>query len=185
MKPESRNDLEHFRADPWCASQLSAPNIVVATPDGRIAKPGDGDALFARTLNGPDTIAAYLTFYKEPHRKGTLIPQISSFLTLRPGLNGWPGVCHGGIVVTILDEVSGQLIEVNKRNGAIPYPMLMTAYLNTNFIKPVPVPSTILVRAKVTNLEGRKCYVETVVENQQGHVLASAEGLFVAVKGKL
>ncbi|PKS08077.1 hypothetical protein jhhlp_006689 [Lomentospora prolificans] len=185
MKPSVQRDLEHFRSNPWCSSYLESPNLVIETPAGRNEKPGHGDALFARTLNTPDTIAAYLTFHKEPQRRGSLVPQIYAFLTLRPGLNGWPGICHGGIVVTIIDEVTGQLIDVNQRNGAIPHPMLVTAYLNTEFIRPVAVPSTILVKARITNLEGRKCHVETTIESQQGRVLAVGKGLFVAMKEKL
>jgi acyl-coenzyme A thioesterase PaaI-like protein len=185
MKHSTPDNPEYFRSNPWCASYLDSPNIIIEVPACREEKPGRGDALFARTLNTPDTVASFITFYKKPHRKGSLIPQINAFLNLRPGLNGWVGVCHGGIVMTIVDEVAGQLIDVNQRNGAIPHPMLMTAYLNTEFLKPVAVPSTILVKATITNLDGRKCYVEVVIESQQGTILAESKGLFIAVKGRL
>lgn len=32
-------------------------------------------------------------------------------------LNGYPHLCHGGIVATIMDEVMGTLLAVNKSLG--------------------------------------------------------------------
>ncbi|KAK3953749.1 HotDog domain-containing protein [Pseudoneurospora amorphoporcata] len=181
-------EIDHFRSIPWVAKHLSQPHVIINQSDTRRPKPGHGDTLISQTLNSQDAISAYITIVQQPVEQG-LITEILSFLTLGPQLNGWPGVCHGGIVMTILDEVQGQLFAQNKRQKKMKDIPLMTAYLNTTFSKPVRTPCTIMVRARMTKVEGRKHWTEAAVllEDEQGKEveLARCDSLFVMLRSNL
>ncbi|KAK3936362.1 Verlamelin biosynthesis protein B [Diplogelasinospora grovesii] len=195
---EESQDIAHFRSMPWCARHLSTtkPNerIVVEQALSRRPKKRLEDALFSYTLHTDDTIAAFATFYTlpDPDDGRELVRELKAFLTLGPMVNGWPGICHGGIVMTIMDEVMGLLPPINKRRGLIPTLPFMTAYLNTQFIRPVKTAetrtaakATILATARLDRIEGRKYFTNCTIEDESGTVLAKAEALFVLLKEKL
>ncbi|KAK5660051.1 hypothetical protein OQA88_13520 [Cercophora sp. LCS_1] len=181
-------DVAHFRAIPWCAAHLekaASPTLVFKTPAIRFPRDDYKDVLMSSILNRPDAMANFAVFYDESKDPKEPVTEVSAFITLGHMLNGWEGVCHGGIVMTLLDEVSGQLGEINVAKGAIPNFPIMTAYLNTSFIAPVETGTTILVKAKETKREGRKWYIDATVESEDGTLLAKAEALFVQLKAKL
>lgn len=188
----STDDIEHFKSMPWCATHLTAPNLIVRRPWNRKPGPGMGDTLYAVTFNTPYTVPSILMFYPDPDvdvnpaadRK--VIPELKAFFTLGPMIAGFPGVCHGGVVMTIFDEVLSYLIKLNRGRGAIKGDSwMMTAYLNTTFLKPVQVPNTYLVTASIDKVEGRKAFGSLWLEGEDGVKLAKAEGLFVMVREKL
>jgi len=192
--PPHAKDLEHFRSIPWAEEHLSAPNTTVLSPGSRSPRPSDtGDSIFALTLNTPATIAAFLVFYEDPPAAAAeRVAELKGLLTLGPGLDGWPGVCHGGIVATILDEITGLIIPVNHtrdelagRPRGLPYQGYMTAYLNTKYLRPVPTGATVLATARIVKVDGRKLLVEGSIWDADSNLLASAEALFVGLKEKL
>ncbi|KAK1756804.1 HotDog domain-containing protein [Echria macrotheca] len=179
-------DVSHFQRIPWCAAHLSSQNLIIETPHTRLPKPDHEEALMAQTLNRPDAIAAFAVFYTPPPSPSDLLEEVGAFLTLGPMLNGWKGICHGGIVMTILDEVCGQLAAINRARGVVKDIPMMTAYLNVKFVAPVRTGTTVLVRAWMARREGsRKYFVEGVMEDEGKRVLARAEGLFIQLKEKL
>ncbi|EQB49692.1 major facilitator superfamily transporter [Colletotrichum gloeosporioides Cg-14] len=186
MKSENP-DAKHFLSIPWAAAHIDAPGTVRETASSRFPKQDTEDELFSTTLHTDKTIAAFLTLYKRPSAAygENMIREVKALLTLRHGVNGYPNVSHGGIVATILDEVIGLVFPVNKINGLIPDGAYMTAYLNTQYVRPVQTPQTILVVATVKKVEGRKYWIEGVIEDKDGQVLAKAESLYVKVKEKL
>jgi acyl-coenzyme A thioesterase PaaI-like protein len=208
--------ISYFRSIPWCAAHLSQPGLVIDQAESRRLKPlNAGDTLISRTLNSADAIPAYITFYSPPQSQTSsastqpantntsntstnLIREIKSFVALGPMVSGWPGVCHGGLVVTLLDEVMGQAFAINKQHGLLVDIPVMTGYLNTRFDKPVPVPvprgtteeeerevSVLMVTARLVRNDGRKYWMEGEVQTEDGAVLARAEALFIMLKAKL
>lgn len=177
-------DVEHFYSIPWCAALLREDAMVVERPTSRILKASREDALLASTLNTADAISAYVVFHKrqQPGTPDAEISRMHALLAIGEGLNGFPQVCHGGIVATMMDEVMGSLIQL--RAGGVSSP-LMTAYLNTTYLKPVTTPSTVLVTVEVTRQEGRKLFMTAVIQDQHRQSLAKAEALFVALKQRL
>lgn len=92
---------------------------------------------------------------------------------------GWPGVVHGGVIATIVDEVLG-------RCGIRQFPAKtgVTANLELNYLKPVISNSFYVIRA-VPVKEGyteRKGWVNGRVETTEGDVCVEAKGLFVVPK---
>lgn len=188
----SISDVEHFKSIPWCARHLAAPNLIVGRPLNRRLGSGQApaDGLFGATLNTPDTIPSIVLFYPDPDATPAepqpSIPEVKTLVTLGPLVSGFGGVCHGGIVMTLLDEALSLLVQVNWKRGAIKgNTQLMTAYLNTMFSKPVTVPGTFLVTARLDKVEGRKAFGSVWIEDEHGVTLTKAEGLFVMVREKL
>ncbi|KAI1806172.1 HotDog domain-containing protein [Daldinia bambusicola] len=68
-KPTEHNQvvadpLAHFKAVPWCAALLSDPAIIeIGVPDRRPLPNGDS-SLVRKTMNGPTTARACVTFYR-------------------------------------------------------------------------------------------------------------------------
>ncbi|KAF2967718.1 hypothetical protein GQX73_g5869 [Xylaria multiplex] len=178
-------DHAHFASIPWCAHHLQGDRIVMRAPSCRTLKPAEEDALFADTLNSDRGIFRMLQVYEEPLSPTEKVNEIKAFLTLGSGLNGYAGVCHGGLVMTILDEVISDLVPINQRRKTIPSGTHMTAYLNTNFLKPVSTPTTILTRAWFAKIEGRKYFMQGTIEDESGAILARADALFIQLKSSL
>ncbi|KAI1420065.1 HotDog domain-containing protein [Xylaria sp. FL1777] len=178
-------DHSHFAAIPWCARHLQGDRMITEAPLSRTIKPDEEDTLFAETLNSKRGIFRMLHVYKEPLSPTERVNEIKTLLTLGSGLNGYPGVCHGGVVVTVLDEVISHLVPLNQERKTIPSGAHMTAYLNTRFVKPVSTPATILTRAWFTKVEGRKYFMQGTIEDENGIILAQADALFVQLKSSL
>ncbi|TDZ40621.1 MFS transporter prlL [Colletotrichum spinosum] len=193
-------DVKHFLAIPWAAAHINAPNTVRKTAGSRYPKESTEDELFAKTLHTDGTISAFLTFYTRPppvvsaasegeqrrrpqegqeqqQQDQQLIREVKALLTLNSGVNGFPGVSHGGIVATILDETIGLVFPVNKANGLVSEGDYMTAYLNTTYVRPVRTPQTVLVVVEIIKVKGRKFWIEGRIEDEKGDVLAKAESL--------
>lgn len=115
------------------------------------------------------------------------------FFLVGSDLNGYPGVLHGGIVATLLDEVTGLLLslqghvgDASTREAKDAQPGPVTAYLNTKFIGPVPTPGAILVQARMIEVkENRKWRIEGQIRDGKGLVLAEAEALYVKPRAKI
>jgi len=94
---------------------------------------------------------------------------------LDPRFQGWDSVAHGGIVCTILDEVMAWSAIGRGTWG-------VTARLDVRFRRPVP--TGLLIRAEGWVVHQGRRAVRTaghVVDPRDGELLATAEGLFVAV----
>ncbi|KAI0467928.1 HotDog domain-containing protein [Xylaria cf. heliscus] len=178
-------DHAHFAAIPWCARHLQGDRVVTRTAPSRTLKSTGEDSLFADTLNSERGIVRMLQVHEQPLSPTERVAEVKAFLTLGSGLNGYPNVCHGGLVTTILDEVIGMLLPINQDRGQIPVGTYMTAYLNTTFVRPVPTPATILARTWFTKIEGRKYYTQGTIEDKNGDILARADALFVLLRSSL
>ncbi|KAH8156918.1 hypothetical protein CIB48_g11328 [Xylaria polymorpha] len=97
-------------------------------------------------------------------------------------LCGHPGIVHGGLVATMLDEGLARCCF-----AALPHKVGMTANLNINYRAPAQADSYVILRATTTRVEGRKAWVEGRIETLVGEgetpvVLAEATALFVSPK---
>jgi acyl-coenzyme A thioesterase PaaI-like protein len=200
MAPSDSKDP--FLRIPWTASLLSAPNLITRVPDSRSLKPTNEDSFFATTLKTEKTLRSCITVYRRPVPSDPYIPSISTFITLGSALDGHPGILHGGLVASLLDEGMGILQTVNVERdhfiavgkgfaeGESPAGGLasFTAYLNVKYLRPVRSRAAVQVVAWYERREGRKSFVKAEVrqnvgggEDDSGEVVvcASAEGLFV------
>jgi acyl-coenzyme A thioesterase PaaI-like protein len=176
-------DLAHFQNIQWCAQLLLSPNIVITPTNSREYKASTEDALFAETFKTDDTISACLSFYSRPAPGIPRIEEIHTLLTLGYRLNGYPARAHGGAVATLIDEVMGILLSVNKKLGFVATQAdTVTAYLNVTYLKPVETPGTVLVSARIKEVTGRKHFLEATVKAGSGEVLSKAEALWIGLE---
>jgi acyl-CoA thioesterase FadM len=108
-------------------------------------------------------------------------------MMLGTGMNGAPFMLHGGIVATLMDDVVGTLMTVNETTTedekSVPLSSAaVTAYMNIQYRSPITTPQTVLVIAKSREFKGRKFYLDSEIRDEYGHVLASAESLWIAVR---
>jgi acyl-coenzyme A thioesterase PaaI-like protein len=184
-------DNAHFQSIPWCRSLLSDAAYEIVPSRSRNVKADGEDALTGRTINSPSTIAAWLTQIKRPTPEDGLIEELRALLTLGPELDGYPHLCHGGIQATILDEVMGNLVGSNEHRKwekaraageEVERKAIVTAELLVKYLKPVLTPSTVCVIVRITKLEGRKIWLDGVIEDEAGTALATGTSLYIEIR---
>ena len=89
---------------------------------------------------------------------------------------GAPGLAHGGLLSAAFDETLGAL------NWLLATPAV-TARLEVDFRKPVPVGTVLHIDAEIVAVEGRKIYsrAEGRLNSVDGDVALTASALFIAV----
>jgi acyl-coenzyme A thioesterase PaaI-like protein len=182
-EPYTEPDLPHFQAIPWCSSLLSRPNYVLTPTFSRIPKPENEDSLFAFTLKSSSTITHILSFYPAPSPSSSsdFLSEVYTLVTLSTGLNGGPNALHGGVISTLLDDVMGTLLTINKSGGRPLSDSTVTKKMEVVFERMVSTPGTYLVGAKCTRREGRKFWIEGWLEDGGGRRCARGESLWINV----
>ena len=89
---------------------------------------------------------------------------------------GAPGLAHGGLLSLAFDEALGKLMWLLRAPA-------VTARLETDFLKPVPMGSTLHITAKITGQINRKVYssAEGRLDTPDGPLAVRAAALFVIV----
>ncbi|MFR0356724.1 PaaI family thioesterase [Streptomyces sediminimaris] len=102
---------------------------------------------------------------------------ITAEFTVQPAHQGAPGLAHGGVLATALDETLGSLNWLLRT-------IAVTGRLETDFVRPVPVGTTLHLAAEVTAVAGRKIYSTATgrVGGPEGPVAVRADALFIEVK---
>lgn len=102
---------------------------------------------------------------------------VTAVFTVTPDHQGAPGLAHGGVLATALDETLGSL-------GWLLRVTAVTGRLETDFLLPVPVGAVLHLEAEVTAVHGRKIYSTAAgrIGGPEGPVAVRAEALFVEVK---
>ncbi|OTA91323.1 hypothetical protein M434DRAFT_397343 [Hypoxylon sp. CO27-5] len=129
------------------------------------------------TLLGPGRLVVPPLIFAEAGGKSLV-----SISYLGDELCGHPGIVHGGLLATLLDEGLARCCF-----AALPQKIGMTANLNINYRSPALAGSYVVLRATTTKVEGRKAWVtgrlETLVnEGETPKVIAEADALFVMPK---
>ncbi|KAF2712481.1 hypothetical protein K504DRAFT_373193 [Pleomassaria siparia CBS 279.74] len=182
------DSISHFSQVPWCAALINDPAWIPTQTTSRVPKPTSEDSFFAETLGTNRTIRQCLTL--RPSQAESDEPkyrEVRTLMDLGSGLNGHPNICHGGFVATMLDEVFGVLITLNlgkkmerlKMQGSRSQLTCFTAYLNTNYKKPVSTPGVILCTAKFIRQDRNKIYANGTIEDGNGTVYSTGEAMFI------
>ena len=90
---------------------------------------------------------------------------------------GAPGILHGGCLTAVFDECFGRAYQVVLQRA-------VTARLEVDFRRPVPVGTTLWVRCRVDAVAGRKLYCSgsAHLDALDGPVAGTGRGLFVVVE---
>lgn len=101
---------------------------------------------------------------------------VSGVFTVSEHHQGAPGLAHGGVLSSALDEILGSL------NWLLAGPAV-TGRLECDFRRPVPVGSDLVVSAEVVGVKGRRVYTRATgrLGTDQGPVAVTAAAIFVQV----
>ena len=101
---------------------------------------------------------------------------LTAEFTVTENHQGAPGLAHGGLLSLAFDEALGKLMWLI-RSPAV------TARLETDFLKPVPMGTTLHITARITGQVNRKVYTEAEgrLGGAEGEIAVRAAALFVIV----
>jgi acyl-coenzyme A thioesterase PaaI-like protein len=104
---------------------------------------------------------------------------ISAQFTVTQNHQGAPGLAHGGLLSLAFDEALGKLMWLLRAPA-------VTARLETDFLAPVPIGTTIYISARITGVQGRKVYSEAQgrLNGPAGAIAVRAASLFIIVPMK-
>jgi acyl-coenzyme A thioesterase PaaI-like protein len=102
---------------------------------------------------------------------------VTAEFTVQAAHQGAPGLAHGGVLATALDETLGSLSWMLRV-------IAVTGRLESEFLRPVPVGATLHLSARCTAVDGRKIYstAEGRIDGPDGPVAVRADALFIEVK---
>jgi uncharacterized protein (TIGR00369 family) len=98
---------------------------------------------------------------------------VDAEFTVTADHQGAPGLAHGGVLASAFDEALGYLLAVLHQRA-------VTGRLEVDYLRPVPVGSTLVIHAQCVGVVGRKIYTRAVgrIEDRDA---VRAQGVFVAV----
>jgi acyl-coenzyme A thioesterase PaaI-like protein len=91
---------------------------------------------------------------------------------VKQDLMGPPGVMHGGLVATALDEVMSLLVFAEN-------PGAPTARLETDLRAPIPLGTFVQASARIVERDGRKLIAAGELRAEDGTLLAEGRAVFV------
>src|SRR5579872_6252968 len=110
-----------------------------------------------------------LTFETDTERQ-----RIVGRFRIGPDYQGAHGFIHGGIIATVLDEVMSKVSRLSDVRT-------VTAELNVEYLKPVPVDAELLVEGFQVRRDGRQLYHQGEIRDASGALLARGRGRFVVI----
>ena len=101
---------------------------------------------------------------------------LTAEFTVTENHQGAPGLAHGGLLSLAFDEALGKLMWLIRAPA-------VTARLETDFLKPVPIGTMIHITARITGQVNRKVYTaaEGRLGGADGEIAVKAAALFVVV----
>ncbi|MYX77092.1 PaaI family thioesterase [Streptomyces sp. BpilaLS-43] len=102
---------------------------------------------------------------------------VTAEFTVKTAHQGAPGLAHGGVLATALDETLGALSWLLRV-------IAVTGRLETDYLRPVPVDTVLFLDAEVTAVHKRKIYCRATgrIGGPEGPVAVRAQALFIEVK---
>jgi len=107
------------------------------------------------------------------------VMDLTATFTVTLDHQGAPGLAHGGLLSLAFDEALGKLMWLIRAPA-------VTARLETDFLKPVPIGSVLHITARITGQVNRKVYAtaEGRLNSPAGPIAVTAASLYVVVPMK-
>ncbi|EEQ28747.1 thioesterase family protein [Microsporum canis CBS 113480] len=151
----SKEINDFINTHPLSVSLRADPRYTESRPHMKYPAELRSHSLTGGTLSGPGRIVV------PPFAWNT--EDGSSFVSifyLGSDLSGHPGIVHGGLLATLLDEGLARTCF-----SVLPNKVGVTANLNIDYRSPAPAGSFFVMRAKTTKVDGRKAWVEGWIES--------------------
>jgi acyl-coenzyme A thioesterase PaaI-like protein len=198
--------VETFAPLKWATPYLTSPDWIVCDRD-RGTRPGEETDRFCRdTMRAYNGVECWLELHQKP-APGAKVTKAMSLIKFGAGLTGFPGACHGGALLTLMDEaqayimVANELINDNsdykklgdnqwKQKLADGKPLqevlsgqFVTAKLDIKFLAPVRCPSVVGVEVQRLEDTGYKMNMRGIMKDANGTPLLQVDGLWVKIGG--
>ena len=102
--------------------------------------------------------------------------EITAEYSVPADYQGYPGVVHGGIIASMLDEVTSRTVFRGD-----PPRFVVTASLNVRYRKPVPIETPLKLMGRIVKQKGRVITVAGELTGPGDLLLAEAEAVLVEV----
>ena len=154
--------------------------------------PPDGAEIPVRHPQSPATGTQIPSHFKHCFGCGDLHPtglhliahvgeglSITAEFTVTENHQGAPGLAHGGLLSLAFDEALGKLMWLLRAPA-------VTGRLETDFLAPVPIGTTLFITARIIGQHGRKVYsqAEGRINGPDGPIAVKAASLFIIVPMK-
>ncbi len=174
---ESKRVEQYIRNHPLARSMRANPEFTESRPHLKIPEELRVHNLTGGVLAGPRRIVVPPVVWNEQAGKSLV-----SICFLGEDLCGHPGIVHGGLLATLLDEGLARCCF-----PALPSKIAMTANLNVNYRKPAPAGRYYVLRASTVKVEGRKAWVEGRIETLEDEgkeptIVTEASALYIEPK---
>jgi acyl-coenzyme A thioesterase PaaI-like protein len=196
--------LEAFAPLEWATPYLTSSDWVV-----RERTRGDDPStdLFSRlTMRANEGVQHWLELYLRP-AAGENVQRSVSLIKFGAGLGGFPGICHGGAILTLMDEGLAHLMvanergetdldlsslhkgmwkEINERGKPLAEVLkgsYVTAKLDIKFLQPVPCPGLVGIETEALEIKRHKITMRAVMKDSKGTPLMQADGIWVKIGG--
>jgi hypothetical protein len=171
---------EHITKHPLAEKLRAQPGMTESRPHLKIPPAMRPHNLTGGTLLGDGKIEVPPLTFQE---KDTALPKMVQISYIGQALCGHPGIVHGGLLATLLDEGLARACF-----PALPNKVGVTASLKIDYRVPCPANSYLVLKAETTKVEGRKAWVKGWIEllgeeDGDGTKIVEAEALFIEPKG--
>lgn len=206
MMTATPEHLQAFKALAWATPYLASPEWIVSDRE-RGSEPGEDTDRFCRdTMRANHGVQQWVELYEKP-TPGANVTKAITLVKFGTGLNGFPGICHGGALFTLMDEamcyivVANTVLEhgaafmkageeqwrlqifQNKSAQEVLKGRLVTAGMNVEVLAPVLCPGIVGIETDVLEDRGNKMKIRAVMRDRQGKPVVQAEALWVKVGG--
>ncbi|KAH8891440.1 hypothetical protein GQ53DRAFT_746553 [Thozetella sp. PMI_491] len=222
LSPAPAGEKAYFDSLPWCAALLGSPGVVAFAPFSRDLERAGGDELFGQShvfrgaLGTENTIPNYIGLFQDP---SSTSPPLSIFqpgpsgdglefmarsaaflVDLRPGINGYKKLAHGGITLALMDDAMGNFLALNlalqnrykSAHGALPPGArdfskwaAFTMGLQVKLRSPLVTPQVVVVVVHLEKAERKRLHIRTIVKSESGSEFATCESTWAHLPGKL
>lgn len=175
--PNAAEINDHIINHPLAQKLRAQPNITESRPHLKIPESMRPHNLTAGPLMGENKIEVPPLMFTDQDAE---LPSSTQFFYLGKALCGHPGIVHGGLLATLLDEGLARACF-----PALPNKIGVTASLKIDYKHPCPGNSFVVLKAETTKVEGRKAWVkgwiEILGEDEEGTgvKVVEAEALFI------
>lgn len=205
--PAQLQNLDDFAPIKWATPYLSSPDWKILERDRNVNVADateDADRFCKDTIRSYNGIQHWVELYQKPAPGSKEVTRTISLCKYGTGLNGFPGICHGGAVMTLMDEglafamVASELERKGNWLGDFPWRkafdakrpiteilkgFMVTAKLDLKFMKPVLCPGVIGIETEVLENKGNKMKLRGVMKDGNGTPLLQADGVWVRIGG--
>ncbi len=104
--------------------------------------------------------------------------EVTAEVVIPSHFEGYPGIVHGGIVASMLDEIAGRAVLVGEHEH-----FRLTAKLEIRYRKPVPSGERLRLQAVVERRRGRLAFAHAELNLPDGTLAAEAHAVLADIPG--